>query len=110
MVNRAASIVPASIARLSAKVQVGQESNLGSHACMYRHSLDHCTYLLQRRLFGNETDLSFATKLLRKESLLTLNHVVEKNEEGVFHGWYSANVLLTRLTGDEEPKRQQTGM
>ncbi|CAI9627175.1 unnamed protein product [Alternaria burnsii] len=57
---------------------------------MHRHSLDHCTYLLQRRLFGNETDPSFATKLLRKEPLPTLNHVVEKNEED-----------------DKEPKRQQ---
>jgi hypothetical protein len=61
-------------------------------------------------LFGNETDLSFATKLLRKEPLLTLNHVVEKNEEGVFRSWYSANVLLMRLTDDEEPERQQAGM
>ena len=77
---------------------------------MHRHSLDHCTYLLQRRLFGNETDLSFATKLLSKEPSLTLNHVVEKNEEGVFHSWYSAKILLMRPTDDEEPKRQQAGM
>ncbi|KAF7677362.1 hypothetical protein GT037_004221 [Alternaria burnsii] len=74
---------------------------------MHRHSLDHCTYLLQRRLFVNETDPSFATKLLRKEPLPTLNHVVEKNEEGVFHSWYSPNVLRMRLTDDKEPKRQQ---
>jgi hypothetical protein len=71
---------------------------------MHRHSLDHCTYLLQRRLFGNETDLSSATKLLRKEPLLTLNHVEKKNEEGVSHSWYSANVLLINCSSHDDSR------